>query len=109
MSDETTHSSTTTKPSTKCGLSKHRPDKQPSIQSKKTELSTPSRMHITKGLAIKSQSAPLSLHLSDNVEHDEPIKPSSPILQRIVNSKFVRAITNTRESRSQKSPFRVHY
>ncbi|XP_019176683.1 PREDICTED: neurofilament heavy polypeptide isoform X2 [Ipomoea nil] len=106
VSDETkTHSSTATKPSTKCGLSKHRPDKQPSIQSKKTEHSTPSRLHT--GCTIKSHSAPLSLHLSDNVEHDEPIKPSSPMLQRIVNSKFVRAITNTtRESRPQKSPFR---
>nr|GMD11218.1 protein WVD2-like 7 isoform X2 [Ipomoea batatas] len=108
VSDETTHSSTATKPSTKYGLSKHRPDKQPSIQSKKTELSTPSRVHTTKGCTIKSQSAALSLLLSDNVERDETIKPSSPMLQRIVNSKFVRAITNTtRESRPQKSPFRA--
>nr|GMD24604.1 protein WVD2-like 7 isoform X2 [Ipomoea batatas] len=108
VSDETTHSSTATKPSTKCGLSKHRPDKQPSIQSKKTEHSTPSRVHTTKGCTIKSQSAALSLLLSGNVECDEPIKPSSPMLQRIVNSKFVRAITNTtRESRPQKSPFRA--
>nr|GMD23251.1 protein WVD2-like 7 isoform X2 [Ipomoea batatas] len=108
VSDETTHSSTATKPSTKCGLSKHRPDKQLSIQSKKTEHSTPSRVHTTKGCTIKSQSAALSLLLSDNVERDELIKPSSPMIQRIVNSKFVRAITNTtRESRPQKSPFRA--
>nr|GMD26216.1 protein WVD2-like 7 isoform X1 [Ipomoea batatas] len=108
VSDETTHSSTAMKPSTKYGLSKHRPDKQPSIQPKKTEHSTPSRVHTTKGCTIKSQSAALSLLLSDNVERDELIKPSSPMLQRIVNSKFVRAITNTtRESRPQKSPFRA--
>lgn len=108
----TIHSSTATKPSTRCGLPKPPPVKPPSIQSKKTEhCTTPSSSkRTTKGSAIKNQFAPRSLHVSINFERDEHIKMSSPILQKIVNSKFVRAIANSiQESRSQKSPITVHY
>lgn len=99
-----------TKPSTKCGLPKPPPPvKPPSIQSKKTEHSTTPIKHTAKVSAIKNQLAPRSLHVPANFERDEPIKTSSPILQKIVNSKLVRAITNSiQESRSQKSPIMVY-
>ncbi|CAH9120285.1 unnamed protein product [Cuscuta epithymum] len=92
-SDETTCSSAAMTPAIKVGLLKPRPMKPPpSIQSKKSEHSTAGALDVTV-----------------RFEHHESIKKSSPALQKMVNSKFVRAVTDntTRESRSKKSPIRA--
>ncbi|RAL42951.1 hypothetical protein DM860_009733 [Cuscuta australis] len=105
VSDKLPHASTTIKSSTRCPTS---------IPPKKTDHSMSSsskKATTTKGSAAKKQFTPRSLHVSiDNIEFDdEPLKKSSPIFQKIVNSKFVKAMTNGKlqESRTKKSPLKV--
>ncbi|VFQ76012.1 unnamed protein product [Cuscuta campestris] len=115
VSDKLPHASTTIKSSTRCGFSNPQLIKPTSIPPKKTDHSMSSsskKVTATKGSAAKKQFTPRSLHVSiDNIEFDdEPIKKSSPIFQKIVNSKFVRAMTNDtlQESRIKKSPLKVN-
>ncbi|CAH9108468.1 unnamed protein product [Cuscuta europaea] len=114
VSNGSPHSSTTIKQSAKCGLPNPQPVKPPSVPSKKTDncTSSSSKQESTKRSATKKQFTPRTLHVSTmKTEHydHEPIKKSSPITLKIVNSKTVRAMTNTTpECRLKKYPLKVN-